>query len=337
MGYMGKTEKKPLGVIDALSGGFELVVRRPWVLLVPVALDLFLWLGPPITAQPVFQQMITMLTLASAQGAPPDTLQNLEAFQNALQTAGASFNVFSFLALFAVGMPSLMSVDAPSASFLKARAALFSIADGSVLLGWIVLLALAGIFLGSVYLEAIARSVRREAGGARTFAPRVLRSYVNIMALVALSVIGALLLMIPIAISATLASALNQGLGSFLVIVGSLVILWAALYLAFAIPAIFVSGSSVLQAVLNSIAIFRYNFWSAMGLLFLIYLLQVGFSLIWQQWLGSTWGVLVDVVANAFLGTGLMAAGMLFYYDRFTWLTEVRERIRQQQRPSLKG
>jgi hypothetical protein len=334
---MGKIEKKPLSVIDALSGGFELVARRPWVLLVPVALDLFLWLGPPITAQPVFQQMIALLMTASAQGAPPDTLQNLDVFTNALQTTGAKFNVFSFLALFAIGMPSLMSVDAPPTDLLSARAALFSIADGAALLGVITLLALAGIFLGSVYLEAIARSVRREAGSARTFAPRVLKSYVNITALIVLSVIGALLLMIPIAISATLASVLNQGLGSFLVIVGSLVILWAGLYLAFAIPAIFVSGSSVWQAVLNSIAVFRYNFWSAMGLIFLIYLLQMGFSVIWQQLLGSTWGVVIDVVANAFLGTGLVAAGMLFYYDRFTWLTEVRERIRQQQRPSLKG
>jgi hypothetical protein len=63
----------------------------------------------------------------------------------------------------------------------------------------------------------------------------------------------------------------------------------------------------------------------------------MGFVVIWDTLLGSTWGVVVDVLANAFLGTGLVAAGMLFYYDRFTWLTEVRERIRQQQRPLLKG
>ena len=74
-----------------------------------------------------------------------------------------------------------------------------------------------------------------------------------------------------------------------------------------------------------------------MGLVFLIYLIQMGFSLIWQQIVSSAWSAALTVGANAFLGSGLIAAAMLFYHDRFTWLTEVRQRIRQQQRPVIKG
>jgi hypothetical protein len=74
-----------------------------------------------------------------------------------------------------------------------------------------------------------------------------------------------------------------------------------------------------------------------MGLVFLIFLIQSGFSLVWQQLPDETWVDTFNVVANAFLGSGLIAAAMLFYHDRFTWLTEVRERIRRQQRPLIKG
>ena len=130
---------------------------------------------------------------------------------------------------------------------------------------------------------------------------------------------------------------LSQGLASFILIAGFMLALWAILYLAFALPAVFVSGANPVQAIWNSVTVFRYNSWSAMGLVFLIYLIQMGFSLVWQQLISSAWGAAFNIVANAFLGTGLVAAAMLFYHDRFTWLTEVRERIRQQQRPLIKG
>ncbi|MCL4487219.1 MAG: hypothetical protein M1132_09130 [Chloroflexi bacterium] len=333
---MEKIEKKPLGVIDALSGGFERVVRRPWILLIPVALDLFLWLGPQLSAQPVFQQLASFVSAASVQGAPPEALQNVEALKSALQTAGEQFNVFSLLALFAIGMPTLMGLGTPPADFLS-RTAVYPIRDGLVLLGWVGLFGLVGLFLATVYLQILAGTVKSDAPKQQSFAPRLARSYLNILALIIFGIVGALALMVPFAIGATLVSFVNEGLGSFFIVVGSFVLLWAALYLAFAIPAIFVGGASVFEAIANSISVFRYNFWSALALVFLIYLLQMGFSVIWDQFLNTTWGVLIDVIANAFLGTALVAAEMLFYDDRFTWLTQVRERIRQHQRPIIKG
>jgi hypothetical protein len=150
--------------------------------------------------------------------------------------------------------------------------------------------------------------------------------------------IGGLLLMVPFALGALLVSLLSPGLGVFFILAIWLVLMWAALYLSFAVPAIFVSGVGVQKSILNSITIFRYNFWSAISLIFLIVLIQMGFSVVWQGLMNGTAGLIVDMLANAVLGTALIAAMMLFYYDRFTWLTAVRERIRQQQhRPSVKG
>jgi hypothetical protein len=327
-----KTARKLLGVIDALSGGFELVLRHPWVLLIPIALDLFLWLGPQINAKPLFDQTIVFLSTSVPADASAETLQSLDAVKSALQAAGDTVNVFGVMApgLF----PTLFNVRPPETD--SARAVWFVVPDGAVLMLVSLPLAHFGMLIASIYLESIARAVRQKSGGARTFVPRLIKSYVTLVALALLALVGLFAFAFPVALGATMVSMLSAGLGAFMLLGGSLIVLWAALYLAFAIPSIFVSGSSAAQSVLNSISIFHFNFSPAISLVFLTYLIQMGFAFIWQQFTGTTWGVVLDVVANAFLGSGLIAALMLFYNDRFTWLTQVRERIRQQQ-TSLKG
>ncbi len=332
---MENIDRKPLGVIDALSSGFELVLRHPYVLLVPLALDLFLWLGPQIHAKPVFDQVVRALSgVAPVQGSSPDAQQALDAFKSAVQATGDSFNLFSVIALFALGIPTLVVVDAPAGT--APPSVLFSVPNQVAFFAWVVLFGLIGLFLGSVFLSSIGWSIRR-GSGAGAFATRVVKAFASLLALFLVALIGSTLVIVPFFVSAAMVSVLSPGLGFFLILACWLVLMWAALYMAFAIPAIFVSGSNVPQAILNSITIFRYNFWSALGLIFLVILIQMGFSVVWDALLGSTAGMLVDMVANAILGTGMVAAMMLFYADRFTWLQQVRERIRQQQRPSLKG
>lgn len=332
---MENIDRKPLGVIEALSAGFELVLRHPYMLLVPLALDLFLWLGPQIHAKPVFDEAVRLLAgAAPAPGSSPDAQQALDAFKSAVQATGESFNLISIVALFALGIPTLVVVDPPAD--IAAPNVLFSVSDPVAFFGWVVLFGFIGLFLGSVYLQVIAHSVRRDAGWG-AFAARVVKSFTHVLTLFLLVVVGSAIVVVPFFVSAAMVSVLSPGLGFFLILACWLVLMWAALYMAFAIPAIFVSGANVPQAIMNSIAVFRYNFWSAIGLIFLVILIQMGFSVVWDALLGSTMGMLVGMVANAVLGTAMAAAMMLFYADRFTWLQQVRDRIRQQQRPSLKG
>ncbi len=332
---MQNIEKKPLGVIDALSSGFALVIRRPWVLLFPIAFNLFLWLGPQVNARPVFDQAIALLNSSSTYTPTlsPEAQQGLDSSKEMLKSMGDSYNVFNIAALFALGVPALLGLESLPTNL--PRAPWFVVGDIGTLMGLSVLLALIGILVASIYLESIARAVRRD-GRLQTFAPRVLKSYVKTGILIALALIGLIAVLSPFFIGATLISLINQGLASFVLVTGLIIALWVLLYMAFVLPAIFVSGSNPVQAIWNSFTVFRLNSWSAMGLVFLIYLIQMGFSLIWQMFFDSTWGTVFNVIANALLGTGLVAAAMLFYHDRFTWLTEVRQRIRQQQRP-VKG
>ncbi|MBI3538564.1 MAG: hypothetical protein HY070_13535, partial [Chloroflexi bacterium] len=190
------------------------------------------------------------------------------------------------------------------------------------------LFSLIGLFLVAIYLESIARGVR-----VQTQFASVMKLFVHVTAFVLLLAMMGAFIAVPFLIGAALVAPFSAALGSFLVMLIFLVIVWALLYLSFAIPAIFVSGANALQAIANSIVIFRVNFRQAMGLVLLIYLIQTGFSVVWDQIGVSEWGIALDMIANAFLASGLVAAVMLFYHERALWLAQARVNAQS----SLKG
>src|ERR1044071_10211247 len=49
------------GVIDTLTDGFQLVNRAPGLLLVPVLLDLLLWLGPKLSVARLGERALSRL------------------------------------------------------------------------------------------------------------------------------------------------------------------------------------------------------------------------------------------------------------------------------------
>jgi len=320
--------EKPLGVIDALYGGFALVFSRPWVLLIPIAVDLFLWMGPRVTAVPIFQQIITWVGTSQPSNASPEMLQAFDAAKSAWLAAGNKFNVISVTALVAIGMPTLMGLEVPSASFLQAPSTGLAIVDNTTFAGIVALMVVMGILVGCLYLQTLAGGVHREENSAGTFATRTFKSYVSVGALIIAGCIIGFLIMLPFLLSAALVGIFDQNIASFLFLLGLMLLMWAALYLSFAVPAIFVSGANLWQAIVSSVTVFRYNFWSALGLVCLIYLIDVGFQIIWQSFEATAWGALGADVANAFLGSSLIAAMMLFYHDRITWLNRIREQIR---------
>lgn len=327
---MEKNIEKPLGIIDALYGGFELVFRHPWILLIPVALDLFLWMGPRITAAPVFQQFIAWIGTVQPPNSTPEMAQGLENAKSQWLALGDKFNVFSIAAIFALGMPTLMGLQAPSSSFLTAQPRAYTIADAITLTELLALMAIVGILVGSIYMEIIARTVRREKSSPITFVSQTFRSYVSVGALIVAEAMLLVIIFLPFLLSAIVVSLFSQEIGQFVLLLGMMLVMWAGLYLLFSLFAIFVSGANLWQAIVSSVTVFRYNYWSALGLICLVYLIGVGFQIIWQSLIGTAWGTLGADIANAFLISSLIAALMLFYQDRITLLNRIREQIRQQ-------
>ena len=47
------------GVVDSLSAGFGVVNGQPWIILIPILLDMFFLYGPRVSIAPLVSQFVT--------------------------------------------------------------------------------------------------------------------------------------------------------------------------------------------------------------------------------------------------------------------------------------
>jgi len=50
--------RRPMGALACIVTGFEVVARHPTLIILPLALDLWLWLGPRLSIAPVLQASV---------------------------------------------------------------------------------------------------------------------------------------------------------------------------------------------------------------------------------------------------------------------------------------
>src|SRR5256885_16484854 len=96
---------RKIGIVQALGLGYESVVRSIWVVLIPIGLDLFFWLGPHLSIQSMFERLVADMTAASQS--TPDFAQNMDEMRAALTAGGSSGQPFSLVANPVIGVPGL--------------------------------------------------------------------------------------------------------------------------------------------------------------------------------------------------------------------------------------
>ena len=301
------------GVIDTLSAGYAIVNRHPWVIAVPVLLDIFFWLGHHLSLAPLVQKMLVRMPVPV--DVPAEMLQAYQDYRDGLARAGESFNLFSLLVSHFPGIPSLMSTK-------EGLGPTIALADPWAALGLSLLLPMAGIWLASAYYVGIGNQVRGVTDEAGQLWRRVWRTWGRLLGFL-LMALGVLLLFgLPLLVLALVAAAINT---AFLSIVASavwLAALWAQFYLFFVLEAMVISDVGPIQAIRNSVAVVRFNLGSTLGLVVLIWVITLGMPLAWDALAQNTPGTVVGIIGNAYIATGLAAASMIYYRDRFAVLAE---------------
>lgn len=307
-------ERGSAGVIDTLSAGYATVNRFFWIIAIPVLLDLFLWLGPRLSLMPLVQETLDRLQVPA--GLPAEMLQGYQDARGGLLRAGESFNLFSLLATHYPGIPSLMSARGGTGVIL-------AVSDPLAASALFLLLPVLGIGLASVYYLWIGLQVERNSAGAGRWWSAVRRTWLRLLAFVLLALGVLLLLGLPVMVLALLVGSLSSSALGFLAAFFWVAAIWVQFYLFFVVEAMVISDVGPIQAVRNSVAVVKSNLGSSLGLVVLVWVITLGMPIVWDALAQNLVGILVGIVGNAYISTGLAAASMIFYRDRFARCAEV--------------
>ncbi len=318
----------PPGVIGSLKAGFDVVSGHVVLILMPLLVDLFLWLGPRLSVDKllgpayalVFEQM--RRSLPSTQD-----VTRLAEFQKIFTDILQRFNLVSLMArlqTFPIGISSLIAKIMPVDSPMGVQQ-IVQIPSALTLLAYMFLLVVIGWVVGGLYFRSVSGTVLggQDAGiglfGAigQTF----ILSLIWLMALIAIS--------IPILIVLTLLTLISPALASgaaFLILILSF---WLIVPLFFTPHGIFVRKQNAFYSIYSSLRMARFTLPTSGMFVFSVFILSTGLNYLWAVPSSNSWMLLIGITGHAFITTALLAASFVYYRDMNAWLQLVLENLQQ--------
>jgi len=311
----------PPGLIASLVRGFDSVANHVLVILPPLLLDLFLWLGPHLRLKSFFQPLIDQLP--SMAKAFPSNFPDLTTVQQAWTTFMDQFNLFIILRTFPVGATSLWGLAMPSQTPLGAPQSLDA---GSFIeiVGWAVLLALLGWLVGALYYYWISNV---------TLHPESHSLWKSIQQAIFLSIIWLGIVIVfglPAFMLVSVISFFSPLLGQIMFFAGALLLIWLVMPVFFSAHGIFILQLDAFRSILGSLRMVRFTLPNT-GLFLLVFvLINTGLNFLWNTPSQNSWLMLVGIAGHAFVSTALLAASFIYYRDINAWLTAVLEQLQKQ-------
>ena len=311
----------PPGLLASLMAGFDSVASHIAVILPPVLLDLFLWLGPHLRLKAFLQPIID--SLPSLAKTFPSTLPDPATVQTAWTEIADHLNLFGLLRTFPVGSTSLLSFIMPGQNPYGLAAGLDA---GSFIgiLGWLLLLVFLGWIIGAFYYYWVAIV---------TIKPDVHSLWKSLAQAVFLSLIWMGLLFIvglPALLVLSVMTAISPVLGQVALFAGALVLIWMLMPVFFSAHGIFTLQLDAFRAILNSLHMVRFTLPNTGLFLLMFVVINQGLNFLWDTPPQNSWWTLVGITGHAFISTGLLAASFVYYRDINVWLKVVFEQLQRQ-------
>jgi hypothetical protein len=291
-----------------LASGFDRIASRPYLILPPLLLDLFLWFGPRLNLATVFNAVAASL---SAHGsAPPELAQQVTLAKGMIETLGSTFNLFSALSTFPIGVPSLMATTMPAASPLGA-AKMIPLSDPVMIgLAWLGL-TVVGLGMAAFYHVALSR-----AAGPTAPAGRDLTLWPKVLSMAGVTYLGIGVIVLVSLVAASLVGLITPFLGTGVAFLGFTLLFWAFVYLIFTPHGLVRYRLGLRRAMRESIRIVRSSFFASVGFLTTIVLVSWLTDLVWQLPEAESWFSALAVLGHAFVSAMLLVASYIFYVGR---------------------
>jgi hypothetical protein len=311
----------PPGLIATLVRGFDSVANHVLVILPPVLLDLFLWLGPHMRMKSFLQTFLDQLP--SLANAFPSNIPDLDTIQKAWTTFMNEFNLFVILRTFPVGVTSLLGFEMPGQTPLGAPVSL----DAGSFFGivvWALLLTLMGWLFGALYYHWISGVAVKPVTGS-------LWKSIKQTMLLSLIWLGILIIFgFPAFLLISVITFFSPLLGQIMYFAGALLLIWLTMPVFFSVHGIFTQQMDAFRSILGSLRMVRFTLPNTGLFLLAFVLINSGLNFLWNTPSQDSWWMLVGIAGHAFVSTALMAASFIYYRDINAWLTVVFEQLQKQ-------
>ncbi len=307
--------QKPLGIIDTLGEGFASLHRHLWIILLPVLLDALFILGPGVSFAPVAERVSAGITRSlpaatSDAQADPDAAEMVDSVRKNV----GEYRDANLLGVLSWQLPSLATTTSAIAVPKLPPFVTAEISSEPAVFGLTLVLAAIGLFGTSFYLSTLAQGVQM--GGGPGVLGRSGRTWVRLMALWAMLAVVAIPVSVLAVLTAGLAGLAGAAGVSFLAGLAGAGMVLVMFYTFFLDDAmVLLEVWPVPAAIASARVVLRY-FWQSLGFIVLANVISAGTALAWQWIIGNPAGLLAAVFGHAYISSGLIAAGLLFFWQR---------------------
>ena len=327
--------QQPPKMAQALLKGFNTIANHAYLLLFPIALDLFIWLGPNLSTNQTLTTFMNFLQKSMSESLQqPAVVEQFKAIQPEINKFIASFDLFGFLNTQPIGIPSLMAfqniIQTPLGTVQKIMTSSFI--EESI---FFLLILLTGSLLGGIYFSEIGRSCIQNAEEQSFSLNRLL---VNVVWMVLINFgiwFMILLILFPSMIIIVLISMVSGVVGNIANFLLLLLIFWMIIPLIFTPHGVIILHQDPIKAMLSSIRLIRYYLPGTGFFILFSLLIYQGFNqLLWLKPAVSSYMLFGGIFGHAFISTGLLAASFMYFQDGLRWMNHNLKMIAKQPSPT---
>ena len=311
----------PPGIINSIKAGFDAIASHITAILLPLLLNLFLWLGPRLQMNALFESAKgDMVALYQAFQIPTDQIQLvMDRYESLSQTV----NLFGIVRTLPIGISSLFipnngvfTTPLGSPDALQVSGLNFSL--------WLFLLILVGWIGGAFYFRSVANVVLAE----KVTTVQVLQA---VLQTILISIVCNLLLFtlsLPILFIVLVAAQISVVLANLIVLFLALGSVWVIVPVFFWSHGVFLNRQNVLTSILSSIQLTRFTLPTSSLFVLTVFLLSYGLGYLWRIPSLDSWMTLLGIFGHSFVTTALLAGSFIYYYDMSAWVQAVLEKLR---------
>ena len=314
-----QTLPPPPGIIGSLRAGFDAIAAHITAIMLPLALDLLLWLGPHVSLNQLIQPVLAEFqSFASGTGISASDIKNaIDMYTQFFQ----QFNLLGVLRTFPIGIPSLMSGEMPLGSPLGAPM-IWQVDSLGHLFGLLFLFTICGWIFGGFYFRWIASLVVPDTSTAtiRAISQTILYSF--------LWFVVAWIIGVPLGLLLYILFAINSLLGEGALLLLGFLSMWLIVPIFFSSFGIYLRKQNVFRSFLSGVQLTRFALPTSSLFVLTMLLIGAGLNFLWAIPDNHSWLTLVGILGHAFIMTALLASSFVYYRDTTAWLQTVMEKLR---------